>query len=55
MKHPLRNRLRLRLERGATTTEYALLIALIAAMIVVTVAAFGTAVSDLFGIPPGYL
>lgn len=39
-------------ERGATATEYALLIALIAVAIVVAVGAFGTALSDFFtGLP----
>lgn len=35
-------------ERGATATEYALLIALIAVVIVVGVSFFGSALSDFF-------
>ena len=35
-------------ERGATATEYALLIALIAVVILVGVLAFGTALSNFF-------
>lgn len=35
-------------ERGATATEYALLVAMIATVIIVGVAVFGSAVSDFF-------
>jgi pilus assembly protein Flp/PilA len=35
-------------ERGATATEYALLVAMIATVIIVGVAIFGSAVSDFF-------
>ena len=35
-------------ERGATATEYALLVALIALVIVVGVTAFGSALNDFF-------
>ena len=35
-------------ERGATATEYALLVALIALAIVIGVTAFGTALNDFF-------
>jgi pilus assembly protein Flp/PilA len=35
-------------ERGATATEYALLVALIALVIVVGVTAFGTQLNDFF-------
>jgi pilus assembly protein Flp/PilA len=35
-------------ERGATATEYALLVALIALVIVVGVGLFGTALNDFF-------
>ena len=40
-------------ERGATATEYALLVALIAVAIVVAVTAFGKALSDFFTSLPG--
>jgi len=36
-------------EKGATATEYALLVALIAVVIIGGVAAFGTSLSDFFG------
>jgi pilus assembly protein Flp/PilA len=36
-------------DRGATATEYALLVALIAAAIVVCVTFFGNALADFFG------
>lgn len=36
-------------ERGATATEYALLVALIAIVLVVGVGAFGGALNDFFG------
>ena len=39
---------RMNTERGASAVEYALLIGLIAAIIVVTVAALGTKVSGIF-------
>jgi pilus assembly protein Flp/PilA len=35
-------------DKGATATEYALLVAMIATVIIVGVAAFGGAVSDFF-------
>lgn len=54
MKHLLRVRW-LRHQRGATSTEYALLISLIAMMIFAAVGTFGIAVGDLFEIPPGTL
>ncbi len=42
---------RQRSERGATAVEYALMMALIAVVIVGSVAIFGTAVRDLFIVP----
>ncbi|GAB2985285.1 Flp family type IVb pilin [Nocardioides montaniterrae] len=38
-------------ERGASSVEYALLIALIAAVIIMAVGALGTTVSGLFNVP----
>lgn len=37
-------------ERGASAVEYALLVGFIAAVIVLSVGAFGASVSDLFGV-----
>lgn len=42
-----------RRDNGATATEYALLVALIAVAIVVAVTAFGKALSDFFTSLPG--
>lgn len=42
-------------DRGATSTEYALLVGLIALVIFAAVATFGIAVSDLLKIPAGAL
>jgi Flp pilus assembly pilin Flp len=42
-------------ERGATATEYALMVGLIALVIFAAVGTFGIAVSDLFTIPAGAL
>ena len=50
MQHPLPARRRRR-EDGATSTEYALLVTLIAMMIFAAVGAFGIAVGDLFDVP----
>ena len=45
---PLRRLAMLRDERGATAIEYGLLAALIAAVIIITVAALGTNLTSLF-------
>ena len=40
-------------DRGATAVEYGLMVGLIAAVIIVSVTAFGVAVDGLFFIPAG--
>ena len=40
-------------EHGATATEYALMVGLIAMVIVAAVRLFGVAVGDLFSLQPG--
>ena len=40
-------------DRGATAVEYGLMVGLVAAVIIVSVTAFGLAVKDLFYIPAG--
>lgn len=50
MQHPMQAR-RPRDEQGATSTEYALLVTLIAMMIFAAVGTFGIAVGDLFDVP----
>ena len=50
MQHPTHAQ-RCRDEHGATSTEYALLVTLIAMMIFTAVGAFGIAVGGLFDVP----
>lgn len=47
------NQARCRDDQGATATEYGLMVAFIAIVIIGGVSAFGIAVSDLFLIPAG--